>query len=64
MTKKMIPFHAIDSFHSKLMDDDQFNEAMMRVALEVVQSYYGPGEALDDDAYDMANELCCRISVA
>jgi len=64
MSRKMIPNHAIDSFHSLLMDDDQFNEAMMRVALQVAQSYMGPGEALDEEAYDLAMELCCRISVA
>ena len=60
----MVPNHAIDSFHSKLMDDDQFNEAMMRVALEVAESYLGPGEALDDDGYDLACELCCRVGVS
>ena len=64
MSRKMIPNHAIDSFHSLLMDDDQFNEAMMRVALQVVQSYMAPGEVMTDEDYDLANELCCRISVA
>ena len=63
-TKKMIPHHAIDSFHSLLMDDDQFNEAMMRVALQVAQSYLGPGEDMDEELYDLAMELCCRVSVA
>jgi len=60
----LVPNHAIDSFHSKLMDDDQFNEAMMRVALEVAGSYLGPGEPLDDDSYDLACELCCRVGVS
>ena len=64
MARKMIPNHAIDSFHSLLMDDDQFNEAMMRVALQVAESYLAPGETLDEDGYDLAMELCCRISVA
>ena len=64
MARKMIPNHAIDTFHSLLMDDDMFNEAMMRVALEVVQSYMAPGEVMTDEDYDLANELCCRISVA
>jgi len=60
----MLPHSAMDTFHSLLMDDDQFNEALMRVALQVVKSYYAPGEKLDDDAYDIAGELCCRVSVA
>ena len=60
----MLPYKALDSFHSMLMDDDNFNEALMRVALEVVKSYYAPGEKLDETAYDMAGELCCRVSVA
>ena len=64
MARKMIPNHAIDTFHSLLMDDDMFNEAMMRVALEVVQSYMAPGEVMTDEDYDLANELCCRISIA
>jgi len=61
---KMIPHHAIDSFHSLLMDDDQFNEAMMRVALEVAQSYLGPGEEMEEDLYDLAMELCTRVGVS
>lgn len=59
----MVPNTVIDKFHSLLMDDDMFNEAVMRVALEVVQSY-APGEALTDKDYDLANELCCRLSVS
>ena len=59
----MIPNAAIDKFHSLLMDDDQFNEAMMRVALQVAQSYH-PGEALDDNDYELAMDLCTRVSVA
>lgn len=61
MTK--IPASALDSFHSLLMDDDQFNEAMMRVALQVAESNT-PGDAHEDDIYDIAMELCCRVSVA
>ena len=60
----MLPNHAIDSFHSLLMDDAQFNDALSRVAMEVVRSYYAPGEALDDNAYDMAMELCTRVTLA
>ena len=64
MAKKLIPNSALDSFHSLLMDDDQFNEAMMRVALQVAESYLAPGEELDEEGYDLAMELCCRVSVA
>jgi hypothetical protein len=60
----MVPHSTLDTFHSLLMDDDQFNEAMMRVALKVVQSYMAPGEVMTDADYDLANELCCRVSVA
>ena len=57
---KNVPFTAIDNFHTTLMDDDQFNEAMMRVAIQVAEQQGLTGE----DVYDLANELCCRISVA
>ena len=60
----MIPNAAIDKFHSLLMDDDEFNEAMMRVALQVAQSYHGPGEEMDEESYQLAMQLCCRVSVA
>ena len=59
----MVPNSVLDTFHSLLMDDDEFNEAVMRVALQVVQSY-SPGEPLTDKDYDLANELVCRLSVA
>tara|TARA_B100001063_G_scaffold236758_1_gene256898 strand:+ start:326 stop:508 length:183 start_codon:yes stop_codon:yes gene_type:complete len=59
----MVPFRALDKFHSLLVDDDQFNEAMMRVALEVAQYYAGPGEALGDEDYQLAMDLCTRVSV-
>ena len=58
-----VPFAVLDTFHSLLMDDDQFQEALMRVALQVVQSY-DPGQPLTDKDYDLANELVCRVSVA
>jgi len=60
----MIPNAAIDKFHSLLMDDDQFNEAMMRVALQVAQSYNAPGQPLDEQDMKLAMDLCCRVSVA
>lgn len=60
----MIPNSAIDKFHSLLMDDDQFNEAMMRVALQVAQSYNAPGQPLDDQDLQLAMDLCTRVSVA
>ena len=62
----------IDSFHSLLMDDDQFNEAMQRVALKVAEDHL---EALrlndpqsgaydEETLYDLAMALCCRVTVA
>ena len=61
-----IPASAIDSFHSILMDDDQFNEAMMRVALQVSEEMCknAPCETDEEDVYDLAMQLCCRVSVA
>ena len=61
-TQTAVPFSVLDTFHSLLMDDDQFNEAMMRVALQTAH-LYNPGEALDEQDYDLAMELCTRISV-
>ena len=59
-----VPFSAIDKFHSMLMDDDEFNEAAMRVALQVAQYYAGPGEKLTEDDYQLAMDLCTRLSVS
>ena len=58
MTK--ISSSVIDSFHSYLMDDDQFNEAMMRVALQIAEEH----TADEEDQYELAMDLCCRVSVA
>jgi len=60
----MVPNAALDKFHSLLMDDDQFNEAMMRVALQVAQSYNAPGQPLDEQDMKLAMDLCTRVSVA
>ena len=60
----MVPNAAIDKFHSLLMDDDQFNEAVMKVALEVAQYYAGPGVALTDDDIQFAMDLCTTVSVS
>jgi len=59
-----VPHSAIDKFHSLLMDNDSFNEAMMSVALEVAQYYAGPGVALTDEDYKLAMDLCTRVSVS
>ena len=59
----MLPNAAIDRFHSTLMDSDLFNEAMMAAAVEVVQ-YYAGGEPLTEKDYEMAQELCTRVSVS
>ena len=64
---KEVPASALDSFHSLLMDDDQFNEACMRVALQVAESYLqrpGGGVYDQDDLYDLAMDLCVKVSVA
>ena len=62
-----VPASVIDTFHSYLMDDDNFNEAMMRVALQVSTEYHqrpGGGCYEEDNLYDLAMQLCCRVSVA
>jgi hypothetical protein len=63
MTTKTVPHAAIDKFHSLLVDDDAFNEACMRVALKVAQSY-NPGQPLEQEDYDLAYELVERLSVS
>ena len=55
-----IPYHVIDSLHSILMDDDQFQEALMRVALEVAS---GVTDNLEEQM-ELAMELCNRVSVS
>ena len=54
----------IDKFHSELMDDDIFNEAVMRVALRVAQYYAGPGEKLTADDLRLAEDLASRVGVS
>ena len=60
----MVPNAAIDKFHSMLMDDDEFNEAMMRVALKVAHYYQPGGEPYDEETMALAMELVTRVSVA
>ena len=60
----MVPNAAIDKFHSLLMDDDEFNEAVMRVALQVASYYAGPEAPLTEEDMALAMELCSRVSVA
>ena len=64
-TKPRIVNHVVDSFHSYLMDDDQFNEAMMSVALRTAREYCdeAPCETTEEDVLELAMELCTRISV-
>ena len=61
-----VPASAIDSFHSLLMDDDQFNEAMMRVALDVARDQLEATRLSydEEDIYELAMQLVCRVSVA
>ena len=63
-TKTRVPASVVDRFHSYLMEDDGFNEAMMRVAMDVARYYQGGTEPLDEDSMDLAMELCTRVSVA
>ena len=60
----MVSHSVIDKFHSLLMDDDMFNESMMRVALEVAQSYAGPGNKLEEEDIQLAMDLCSRVCVS
>ena len=57
-----VPYSVLDKFHSTLMEDDGFNEAMMRIALEVAQHYQGEGP-LDEDSMQLAMDLCSRVTV-
>ena len=61
--KTTVPFSVLDAFQSLLEEDDQFNEAMMRVAL-MTAHLYNPGEDLDEQDYELAMELCTRVSVS
>ncbi len=56
----MAPDYVIDQFHAALMDDDQFNEACMRVALKAAAEHF----VQEEDQYDLAAELCMRVSVS
>ena len=56
----MTPNHVIDQFHSMLLDDDEFNEALQRVALEVASTHVDD----EEDRYDLAMELVTRVSVS
>ena len=63
-----VPASLVDSYHSMLMDDDQFNEAAMRVALQVAEDHVGklrqqdPGGYDEQDVYDLAAELTVRLT--
>ncbi len=58
-----VPYAVVDRFHSILMDDDNFKEAVMRAAEETVR-YYAGGEALTEADYELAQDLFTRVSVA
>ena len=58
-----VPYSTIDTFHSILMDDDQFNEAAMRVAMQVATDTLQDKDHDDEDLYDLAMELVTYISV-
>jgi len=54
------PNHVIDSLHSYLMDDDGFQEALMRVTLQVASDYTED----QDEREELALELFSRVSVS
>jgi len=58
-----VPYSTIDTFHSILMDDDQFNEAAMRVAMQAATDTLLDKDHDDEDLYDLAMELVTYISV-
>ena len=55
-----VPNHVIDSLHSILMDDDGFQEALMRVTLQVASDITED----PDEQQELAMELFCRVSVS
>ena len=57
-----VPHAAVERFHSLLMEDDEFNEAMMRCAMDVARYYQGGTDALDEDSMQLAMDLCTRVS--
>lgn len=59
----MVSHTVLDKFHSLLMDDDNFNEAMMRVALQTVQ-YYAGSDKLTEDDMQLAMDLCSKVTLA
>ena len=59
----MVSNQSAERFHKWLMEDEQFNEACMRVALQVAQYYQGEGP-LDEESLQLAMHLCTRVSVA
>ena len=54
------PHHVIDSLHSYLMDDDGFQEALMRVTLQVASDFTED----PDEQQELAMELFSRVSVS
>ena len=59
----MTPSHpTVKKFISLLENDDMFQEALMRVALDTVQ-YYNGGQPIDDDDLKLAGELCNLVTV-
>ena len=61
-----VPASSLDSFHSLLMEDEQFQEALQRVSFEVAEKALSDMscEYDEEDIYDLAMELCCRVSVS
>ena len=59
----MTPSHpTVKKFITLLENDDMFQEALMRVALDTVR-YYNPNEPIDDNDLILAGELCNLVTV-
>jgi len=59
-TTMKVPNHVLDTLHSTLMDDYGFQEALMRVTLDIASDYTDD----EEDAQDLAMELFSRVSVS
>ena len=61
-----IPNSLIDQLHSTLLDDDQFNEALHRIVFQIAEEFCAdqPCETDEEDVYDLAMELCSRVSAS
>ena len=61
-----VPHSLIDQFHSALLGDDTFTEALQNVAWQVAQEHCDsqPCETDEEDVYELAMELVMKVAVA